>query len=266
MRKLLAEIHNKISQDGSNLSDRLEDKLTGDFFGAVRYLPFELGLKHVFTTADFYHKDINENWNNIVRKQKGYMAQMEFWYRDEEGEIDVLITSDKMVIGIEIKYLSGISSEDQDDAIPFDYTESLNQLARYSRMIEKLSGRREAYLLFLAPYKTMKTVMKSILNRSIISPSVGLGFMCWEDILESLKTINLNGLEAGQQLIINDLQTLLTKKGFIRFNGFNIKVTTNQPIMKAAYSFKCKSFISEETWNWPTKIIEEDVSYVYYNN
>ena len=29
---MLAEIHNKISQSGSNLSERLEDKLTGDFF------------------------------------------------------------------------------------------------------------------------------------------------------------------------------------------------------------------------------------------
>jgi|GEM_PF-4181867 len=34
---MLAEIHNKISGTGSNLSDRLEDQLTGDFFGTLRY-------------------------------------------------------------------------------------------------------------------------------------------------------------------------------------------------------------------------------------
>lgn len=231
---MLAEIYNKISQTGSNLSDRLEDKLTGDFFGTIRYLPFELGLKHIFATAEFHHEGFNKNWNDIIKKQKGHIAQTEFWYRDEEGEIDVLLTSDNVVIGIEIKYLSGISSEDPDNVVPFDYKESLNQLARYSRMIEKLSNGREAYLLFLAPYEMMKTVIKSTLDRSIISPLVGLGFMCWEDILESLKTINLNRLETGQKLIVNDLQTLLTKKGFIRFNGFNIKGTT-QPIIKETF-------------------------------
>lgn len=42
---MIAEIHSKISSSGSNLSDRLEDQLTGDFFGAIGYLPFQVGLK-----------------------------------------------------------------------------------------------------------------------------------------------------------------------------------------------------------------------------
>jgi hypothetical protein len=36
---MIAEIENKISPTGSNLSDRLEDKLTGDVFGSLSYLP-----------------------------------------------------------------------------------------------------------------------------------------------------------------------------------------------------------------------------------
>jgi Nuclease-related domain len=264
MMKLLAEIHNKISQAGSNLSDRLEDKLTGDFFGTIRYLPFELGLKHVFVTVEFSQDQIKKNWLKFIEEQKGYIVQWEFWHHGEEGEIDLLISNDKAVIGIEVKYLSGISSEDQDDGIQ-DYTESLNQLARYSRMMEKLSNGREAYLLFLAPYEMMNTVKKNIDNRSIISPSVKLGFMCWQDILESLKSLNLDGLEIGQQLILNDLQALLTKKGFIRFNGFSSKIF-NQPITRTAYSFNHEDSISEGTWAWPGKIIEEDVFYVYNND
>jgi len=50
---VLAEIKGKISQTGSNLSDRLEDKLTGDFFGTIRYLPFEIGLGPVLSKVRF---------------------------------------------------------------------------------------------------------------------------------------------------------------------------------------------------------------------
>ena len=42
---MIAEIHGKISSSGSNLSDRMEDKLTGNFFGNLRYLPYEKGFK-----------------------------------------------------------------------------------------------------------------------------------------------------------------------------------------------------------------------------
>ncbi|WP_179863669.1 hypothetical protein [Bacillus toyonensis] len=41
---MIAEIHGKISSDSSNLSERLEDKLTGDIFGSLRYLPYLKGL------------------------------------------------------------------------------------------------------------------------------------------------------------------------------------------------------------------------------
>ncbi|MEX6702304.1 hypothetical protein ABS315_22335 [Peribacillus frigoritolerans] len=86
---MLAEIHNKISQTGNNLSNRLEDKLTGDFFGAVRYLPFEIGLKHVLATAELCHETVNANWLKFIGKEKGFVTQTEFWYRGEEGKIDV---------------------------------------------------------------------------------------------------------------------------------------------------------------------------------
>ncbi|KPU26283.1 hypothetical protein TR13x_10785 [Caloranaerobacter sp. TR13] len=37
---MIAEMKGKISSTGSNLSERLEDKLIGDFFGALRYIPY----------------------------------------------------------------------------------------------------------------------------------------------------------------------------------------------------------------------------------
>ncbi|MEK4246582.1 hypothetical protein MKZ20_14770 [Psychrobacillus sp. FSL K6-2684] len=40
---MIAEIRGKISRSGSNLTERLEDNLTGNVFGALRYLPYERG-------------------------------------------------------------------------------------------------------------------------------------------------------------------------------------------------------------------------------
>ena len=47
----IAEIHGKLSSSGSNISDRLEDLLTADVFGCLRYLPFEKGFQKILTRA-----------------------------------------------------------------------------------------------------------------------------------------------------------------------------------------------------------------------
>jgi hypothetical protein len=261
VRRLLAEIHNKISQTGSNLSDRLEDKLTGDFFGAIRYLPFETGLNHVLSTVDVSMMNNRDKWLKYIAEMNGYILEFEFWKREEEGEIDLFLSSEEVIIGIEVKYLSGLSSEDEDGLDTIDYTESVNQLARYSRMLEKLSDGRDAYLILLAPYQMMDTVRKNMIAQPVFSPAVNLGFLSWEDILESLKTINLALLEKGEQLIIQDLQALLTKKGLTRFYGFNEDIF-NQPIFKESYTFTCENNV-EKHLNWPTKQIRKDESYVY---
>lgn len=48
---MIVEIRNKISSSGSNLTDRLEDQLTGNVFGALRYLSSELGLRRAISKA-----------------------------------------------------------------------------------------------------------------------------------------------------------------------------------------------------------------------
>ena len=259
---MLAEIHNKISQTGSNLSNRLEDKLTGDFFGALRYLPYEFGLRHIFSTTEFSNQNSQKKWIDFIDSQKEF--EITFWPRHEEGEIDLIITINKVLIGIEVKYLSGISSEDQDVENLIEDRESINQLARYSRMMEKISDNEDIYLLFLAPYEMMNTVMKNMQSRSIISPSVQLGFLCWQDIFESLKLQVTSLLEKEQQLILEDLQALLMKKGFTRFRGFSGEII-NQPLTESTYIFRTDNIGTKDNWVWPTDSIKENDYYVFNN-
>ena len=116
---MIAEIHGKISLMGSNLHDRREDQLTGDFFGAIRYLPFEIGLLPVLRRA----RPVTGQFVIDLPKVNGYDYEIEFWQTyDPHGEIDVLLktrTRD-LVCGIEVKYQSGLSSDDADDPEPDD--------------------------------------------------------------------------------------------------------------------------------------------------
>ena len=57
-------------------------------------------------------------------------------------------------------------------------------------------------------------VMKRI-EKSSIASGVTLGFVSWQDFLHELK--QLNGLDQFQQIIIQDLIELLTRKGFENF-------------------------------------------------
>ncbi|WP_010632471.1 hypothetical protein [Sporolactobacillus vineae] len=131
---MIAEIHNKISQTNSNHSERLEDNLTGDFFGTLRYLPFERGLNYVLSTAQFNEENANIHWHKFINSLHGYPFNFQFWKRIQNDEIDLLLTSERAVIGIEVKLDSMLSSEDEDTEKPTDYIESKNQLARYSKI------------------------------------------------------------------------------------------------------------------------------------
>ena len=44
---------------------------------------------------------------------------IKFWPYDEDGELDALMEFDNVIMGIEVKYLSGLSSDDS-----IDYSET----------------------------------------------------------------------------------------------------------------------------------------------
>jgi hypothetical protein len=255
---MLAEIYNKISRSGSNLSDRLEDQLTGDIFGAIRYLPFDTGIRPVLSQVHFISEGIEAKWEHSFENTTGYDYEVEFWRRHAEGEIDLIVTLPDSVIGIEVKYRSGLSSDDEDLEELVDPEESRHQLIRYSRMLEDIGGTKNKYLVFLAPYQMMSLVRKSIVDRSLNVSNVHLGFLSWQDVLESLESIGLESLEMGQQTIIRDLIDLLIKKEFYRFSGFS-KVTL-LPITNEAYLF---NGFTHKSMSWPTKEVNQEDTYVF---
>jgi hypothetical protein len=221
---LIAEINGKISRSGSNLNERLEDNLTGNVFGALRYIPFENGIKQILlrgiTPKNNKLLDIINNIN------LGFWSRnIKFWPYDKEGEIDLLLEFETCIIGIEVKYLSGISSDDgisnEMNLDKCDNKESIQQLARESRIISRKGNNKDKILIFIADQQACIDVYNDVIKREIIEEDVNLVYISWQNILESLKSLYTHN--EYEKIIINDLVELLTKKGFEQFKDFLIE-------------------------------------------
>jgi hypothetical protein len=256
---MLAEIQGKISRSGSNLTERLEDNLTGNVLGALRYTPFSLILGEVLTQG-VYPKSVAEVFSII---EEGFWANhIDFWPFDREGELDAIIEFKDFLIGIEVKYKSGLSSEDEvtnqleeiekKQNKKEEMHHSINQLARESRILSRKDKEKRKLLLFIADRKSCKEVYENVLGKDILEKNVALGYISWQDLLLQFKKLYLE--DPYHQVIVQDIIALLTRKGFEDFTSMSI--VTPDPINeqeyftfylenKATFSFQTKLLIKE---------------------
>jgi hypothetical protein len=241
---MLAEIYGKISSTGSNLSDRLEDQLTGDVFGTLRYIDPQTGLLP-FLVSSYCLTNVGQrvhpNFSNATIKQ------ILFWPWIVEAEPDVLIELAEdgvqgLVILIEAKYYSPLSSDDPpEDALTPDETitselasvnpnensspdESQNQLVRQMRGMRAMYPGYRRIQIFLT---TDRVYPRDLLSRVRgLADTEGLGdtelyWLCWHDLPAVLQQA-LQKCEAWSSerdgIILNDLLLLCERKGFARFS------------------------------------------------
>lgn len=240
---MIADICKKISRNGSNLSDRLEDNLTGNFFGSLRYLPYNTGLKQILAKS-VYPKELAQAIQKI--DCQFWDSNIVFWPYDEEGEIDALLEFPNSIIGIEVKLFSGLSSDDgisNGENFPpqqgWETIYSMHQLARESRIVSKLGNEKEKLLLFIAPDPECTMIYQDTLNRKILSSDVQFGVISWQDILASLRDIKMS--TPYEQLVLNDLIQLLISKGFEKFRSFKLGMETEIDSLKT-YHFQKNAF------------------------
>ena len=220
---MIAEIKGKLSQTGYNLNENLEDNLTGNFFGALRYIPFDLALRNILS-AGVHPREIGDLIGKI--SANFWSDKIEFWPYDKEGEIDAFLNFDDTIIGIEVKYASGLSSDDDIDNSTMiekqsiEAEDSKNQLAKESRIVSRKGEGRTKILLFIANSESCRKVYNNAVNRNIISNDVQLAYISWQSILVKLKKLKLD--DRYYQVIIDDLISLLMKKGFESFKDMQV--------------------------------------------
>ena len=254
---MVEEFYGKISRSGSNSSDNSEDKLTGDFFGTLRYMDFCDGLQKVLCGA--LHKSekqqeaaqaaiqLIEKVNCAKIRDEEYIK---FWPKHEFGELDVLLEFDNCSIGIEVKFRSGLSSDDQ--------------LIREAEIL--LAKDKEKILLFIASHESCISIYREY-KEAISQQGVHFIFASWEDILQSLKDL-LNGVNGskytiGQRLIISDLVKLLTGKGFDTFLSMTNGISYKPDVKKEVYFMKDYKDIKDCTTNYRNAAV---VVFMTYKN
>ncbi|WP_109709130.1 hypothetical protein [Faecalicatena contorta] len=221
---MIAEIYSKITKHNSNLSEISEDELTGNFFGHLRYRPFNEGLKPILKNAVFPSKigTLIDNvdvgfWNNNI----------EFWPYDKEGELDAYIEFDHLAMGIEVKYTSGLSSDDNVDYSLSDEREleeeSRNQLQRESRIITRRAGNKAKILLLVGSAMACADIYTNITKRKLfLSSDVTFGYVTWQSLLRELLKLKFDN--PFSSLIISDLIALLARKGFDQFQNMELDI------------------------------------------
>lgn len=195
---MIAEIYHKTSS-------RLEDELTGDFFGIMRYIPFQNGLKQLLEKRV---KSKDELVFCMLAKIKENKFDFEFWKRSETGlgEIDGYLEIENLAIGIEVKYLSGLSGEDQ--------------LEREAGMLKEWCRGGERLLLLVADESVAQDIYLDNYTKKCFQ-KVHLGYITWQDMLLGLDDVITT--TRYEEIMIEDLKELLREKGFVAFDGFTCK-------------------------------------------
>ena len=242
---MVEEFYGKISRSGSNLSDNLEDKLTGDFFGTLRYLDFCDGLQPILCGALRISEKQQEESQAAIQLIENVNCtnirdeeHIKFWPKHDRGELDVLLDFDNCCVGIEVKLNSGLSSDDQ--------------LIREAEILCDLAEDKEKILLFIAGHESCVSVYRAY-KAVIRKQGVCFVFASWEDILQSMKDL-LNGgngskYTSGQRLMISDLVKLLTRKGFDTFLSMTNGIS-NESIEKGGYFMADHKNNTDDTTNY----------------
>jgi hypothetical protein len=193
---MIAEINHKRVDTGS------EDQLTGNVFGALRYLPYPV-VRQIITNsvspADI-SKLIEQTLPPEISGEWG--RNLFFWqhYPDSQTEPDIVIELGQAVILIEVKYNSDLSGDDQ--------------LIREAELLLSNYPNEKKFLILLAREESALAVFDE--QKINIPSDVSFGYITWQGLFDSIRK------NKTDNLVFDDLTDLLNEKGFGGFRGFDM--------------------------------------------
>ena len=228
----LAEIHGKISSSGSNVTDRLEDLLTSDLFGPLRYLPFELGLRPILEGAINLQTEKNLD---MGAQDAGEEYKVDFWPRLPTCEPDVLISTEDHIFLVEAKYLSGESGhyqegQDIDDGESELVAAGSDQLYReYEDLVSLPGSQTKRSLIYLTAHRTppiddIEAGAKALIRLEKGQDEIeryrsSVYWLSWFKVREIVSDLLRRADQPLQQVIYQDILELLLRKGFRHYEG-----------------------------------------------
>lgn len=262
----IAEIHGKIADTGTNLSERMEDLLTSDIFGCMRYIPAEKVLIPFLNTARSFRG------NSFATRGKISKVHYSFWpWLKSSGRIpcepDIVLglqEEDNCIhlVLVEAKYYSGLSSEEDEREEPND------QLARQLDNLDVISLATLGWnpQLDITSRRLLFITQHMGIPRDLLAQSLAEytrkrnrdGDIFWTSwrflpsILE--KSLELETISESIA-VLKDMLSLLIRKGLVMFQG--IKAVMHHFDLPDFYHFAVKGYV------WPDIPEPIEVDYTY---
>lgn len=201
---MIAEIYHKSVDIGS------EDQLTGNVFGALRYLPYFVARQIIIdsvlpaSVSTFLEQslpsEISGEWGRNVY----------FWrhYADSQTEPDIVMELGRVAILTEVKYNSDLSGDDQ--------------LIREAESLKRNYHNKGKFLILLAREESAIAIFNE--HKSNIPTDVSFGYITWQQLFDAICKNKIDSL------VREDLTALLKEKGFSGFRGFGMM---NEETMRA---------------------------------
>lgn len=168
---LLAELHSKLAENSSN-EEKMEDVLTSNIFGVLKYLDHPLILKKFLCTAETYDEKIL----NIEEAQK---FEYYFWPKFANGvEPDILVqgfTKDGLFYNIlvEVKYYSKKSNIEEEDFYRDQLAEEYKELLNEGWSDDTISTNASKSILLYATANYIKPQLEIEESLSVIEEELG---------------------------------------------------------------------------------------------
>ena len=262
----VAEIHGKISETGTNLSERMEDLLTSDIFGCMRYLPPQKVLIPFLGSANSFHG------NTLTVLDKIINVHYSFWpWLKLPGRIpcepDVVLGLETEggrvhLVLVEAKYYSGLSSEED------EHTEPSDQLARELDNLDAITCATLGWkpdlhissrtLLFITPDMG---IPRNLLAQSLSEykrkrrMEGDIFWVSWRFLPSILERSLEKETVPEHAAVLDDMLNLLLRKGLIMFGG--VKPVTKYFDLPIFYHSVPSKYL------WPGIPEHLDIDYVY---
>ncbi len=262
----IAEIHGKISETGTNLSERMEDLLTSDIFGCMRYLPAEKAL------LPFLHTAHSFQGNAFTIPEKIINVHYAFWpWLKSPGcipcEPDVVLGletegSRVHLVLVEAKYYSGLSSEEDERPEPND------QLARELDNLDAVSCVSLGWnpQLDITSRKLLFVTQNMGIPRDLLAQSLAeykrkrnkdrdIFWTSWR-FLPFIVEQSLEKESVTENIaVLGDMLRLLLRKGLVMFHG--VEPITEYFTLLEFYR------VAERKYSWPDIPESLGVDYIF---
>ena len=262
----IAEIRGKISEAGTNLSERMEDLLTSDTFGCMRYLPAEKALLPFLRTGRSFHGEAFTVPDRIIRVHYSFWPWLKL-LGCTPCQPDVVLGLETEghhvhLVLVEAKYYSGLSSEEDERPEPND------QLARELDNLDTVSCAAFGWghQLKIATRTLLFVTQDMGVPHHLMAQSLAeygrkrhkdgdIFWTSWRFLPPVLEqSLEREGV-LEHRAVLEDMLSLLQKKGLTVFNG--VKPVTEHFVLPDFYHYATRRY------SWPDVPKFLDVDYAF---